>query len=190
MNPQDRIHSPQDEDRLIEYLDGQLAAPEARAIEAHLTICPECQALRRQWEQLEERLVRTLAPPRLSPDFAVRLRQQVAARSKAGAPDLEGQRSGGQVVQTHDPYVGARLRAKRVFWLALLDGLGYGAVAMIGGYWFLHLAAARVPGPAGGGTAFLHSPIFLIALAAAGAALLVGFNLATKNRVWRWLGAV
>ena len=174
----------------MEYLDGQLAAPEVRAIEAHLAVCPECQALRHQWEQLEERLVSTLAQPRLSPDFAARVRQQVAARVKARAPDLEGQKRGGLVAQTYEPYVGARRRAKRVFWLALLDGLGYGAVAMIGGYWFVHLAEARVPGHAGTGTAFVHGPAFLLVLVTAGAALLVGLNLATKNRIWRWLGAV
>jgi len=49
---------------------------------------------------------------------------------------------------------------------------------------------AWVPGPAGAGTAFLRGPAFLFALVAAGAALLVGVNLAAKNRVWRWLGAL
>jgi anti-sigma factor RsiW len=189
MNPQDRSHLPQDEDRLLEYLDGQLAAPEARAIEAHLAVCPECQALRRQWEQLDERLVRTLAQPRLSPDFTARLRQQVAVGAKAGAPGVEAPKSGGPGAQTYDAWIEARRRETRVFWLALLDGLGYGAVAVVGGYWLFHLAVAWVPGPAGGGTAFLRGPAFLFALVAAGAALLVGLNLAVKNRVWRWLGA-
>jgi anti-sigma factor RsiW len=95
MNPQDRLHLPQDEDRLLEYLNGQLLAPEARAIEAHLTVCPECQALRHQWQQLDERLARTLAQPRLSPDFAARLRQRVAVEAKAGASGLEAPKSGG-----------------------------------------------------------------------------------------------
>ena len=188
MNPQDRIHSPQDEDRLLEYLDGQLPAPEARAIEAHLTGCPECQALRHQWEQLDERLARTLAQPRLSPDFAARLRQRVAVEAKAGASGLEAPKSGGLGAQTYELSIEARRREKRVFWLALLDGLGYGAAAVVGGYWLFHLVVAWVPGPAGAGTSFLRSPAFLFALVTAGAALLVGLNLASKNRVWRWLG--
>ena len=66
MNLQDNSHLAQHEDRLLQYLDGQLPAAEARALEVHLAVCPECQALRRQWAQLEATLVRTLAPPRLS----------------------------------------------------------------------------------------------------------------------------
>ena len=180
MNPQDRFHSPQDEDRLLDYLDGQLPASEARAIEAHAAACPECQALRRQWEQLDEKLARTLAQPRLSPDFAARLRERVAVETKAGAP----------AAQTNEPLVEARRREKRVFWLGLLDGLGYSAAAMVGGYWLLHLAMAWVPSQAVAGTTFLRSPTFLFALVTAGAALLVGLNLAAKNRVWRWLGGL
>jgi anti-sigma factor RsiW len=188
MNPQGSIHSPQDEDRLLEYLDGQLRAPEARAIEAHLRFCPECQALRRQWEQLEERLVRVLAQPRLSSDFAARLRQEVAGEAKEGALGLEAPRSRVPVAQPYESSNEARRRETRVFWFALLDGLGYGAVAAIGGYWLFHLAVGWVPGPVGTGAAFLRSPAFLLALVTAAAALLVGLNLASKNRVWRWLG--
>jgi anti-sigma factor RsiW len=180
MKPQDRIHLPQDEERLLEYLDGQRPASEARAIEVHVAACPECQALRRQWEQLDEKLARTLAQPRLSPDFAARLRERVAVETKSGAP----------APQTNEPRVEARRREKRVFWLGLLDGLGYSAAAMAGGYWLLHLAVKWVPSQAVAGTTFLRSPTFLFALVIAGATLLVGLNLAAKNRVWRWLGGL
>jgi anti-sigma factor RsiW len=190
MNPQDRIHLPQDEDRLLEYLDGQLPAPEARAIETHLAVCPECQALRRHWEQLDEKLARTLAQPRLSADFAARLRQQIALGARAGAPGVRVREGGGPGAQTHEPWIEARRRERSVFWLELLDGLGYGAAAMVGGYLLFHLAVAWVPGPAGTGTAFLRSPAFLFALVTAGAALLVGLNLAAKKSVWRWLEAL
>jgi anti-sigma factor RsiW len=189
MNPQDRLHSPQDEERLLEYLDGQLAAPEARPIEAHLTVCPECQALRRQWEHLDERLVRTLAQPKLAPDFAARLRQQVAVGAKAAAPGVRAREGEGPGAQSEQPWIENRRRARSVLWLELLDVLGYGAAAAVGGYGLFHLATAWVPGPAGGGTAFLRGPAFLFALVAAGAALLVGLNLAAKNKVLRWLGA-
>jgi len=190
MNPQDRIHLPQDEDRLLEYLDGQLPAPEARAIETHLAACPECQALRRQWEQLDERLAHTLAQPRLSPDFAARIRRKVAVGAKVSARGVEAPRSEGLGAQMYDPTIEARRREKRVFWLALLDGLGYGAAAMVGGYWLFHLAMGWVSGSAGAGVASLRSPAFVFALVTAGAALLVGLNLAAKNRVWRWLMSV
>jgi len=187
MNTQDRNHSLQGEERLLEYMDGQLPAPEARAIEAHLAACPECQALRRQWEQLDERLGRTLAQPRLSPDFAARLREQIATGGTAGAGAWEG---GDARAQTHEPWTKDRRRERRIFWLGLLDGLGYGAAAAVGGYWLFRLAVALVPGTASAGAAFLRSPAFLLALVTAGAALLVGLSLAAKNKIWRWLGAV
>ena len=51
---------------------------------------------------------------------------------------------------------------------------------MVGGYWLFHLAVAWVPGPVHVGTAFLRSPVFVVAVATAGAALLAGLNLAAK----------
>ena len=190
MNPQDRLHLPQDEDRLLEYLDGQLPAPEARAIEAHLAVCPECQALRRQWEQLDGKLTRTLAQLKLSPDFSARLRRQVVVESKAGAQGVGVQEGEGPGTQKGQVWIETRSRGSNVLWLDLVDVVGYGAAAAIGGYGLFHLAAAWVPGPAGGGSAFLRSPAFLFALVAAGAVLLAGLNLAARNRLLRWLGAL
>ena len=188
MNPQDKIHSPQDEDRLLQYLDGQLPAPEARALEAHLAVCPECQALSRQWEQLDAKLARTLARPRLSPDFAARVRQQVAVEVKASAPGVGVRESGGAGIQSHQPWIEDRRRGTSVLWLGLLDGVGYGAAAAVGGYCLFRLVVAWAPGPAGASTAFPGGPAFLFALGTAVAALLVGLNLAAKNRPLRWLG--
>ena len=190
MNPQDRIHSPQEEDRLLQYLDDQLPVPEARALEAHLAVCPECQALRRQWEQLDERLARTLARPRLSPDFATRLAQRVAAGAQAGASDGWMREGGEAGAQSHQTWIEDRRRRTSVLWLGLLDGVGYGAAAAVGGYCLFRLAVAWIPGPAGTGTAFLSGPAFLFALGTAGATLLFGLNLASSNKVLRWLGAV
>ena len=175
---------------MLQYLDGQLPAPDARAIEAHLAVCPECQVLRREWEQLEERLTRTLAQPRLSADFAAGLRRRIAAEAEAGAPGLQAPESGERGTRLRQPWMEAGGRWTSGLWLGLLDVLGYGAAAAVGGYWLVHLAVAWVPGPAGTGTAFLRGPAFLFALVAAGAALLVGLNLAAKNRVWRWLGGL
>jgi hypothetical protein len=189
MNPQDRIHSPQDEDRLLQYLDGQLPAPEASAIEAHLAACPECHALRRQWEQLDERLAHTLAKPRLSPDFAARVRQRVAAGAQAIAAGGRMRESGVAAAQSHQPWIEDRRRGTSVIWLGLLDGVGYGLAAAVGGYCLYRLILAWIPGPAGTGTAFLSSPAFLCGLAIAGATLLFGLNLAAKNKPLRWLGA-
>jgi anti-sigma factor RsiW len=180
MNRQNNNHSPQDEERLLQYLDGQLPATEASAIEKHLGACTQCQSLRHEWEKLDETLSRTLSQPGLSPDFTARLRERIALATSTLA--------GG--AQPHVPSIEARRRESRVFWLGLLDGLGYGAVAAAGGYWLHHLAITWTPSPGSSTAAFLHGPAFLFALVTAGAALLIGLNLAAKNRVWRWLGAV
>ena len=190
MDPQDRFHLPQDEERLLQYLDGQLPAPEARAAEAHLAVCPECQALRRQWAQLDERLAGTLARPRLPPDFAARLRQQVAGEEKAGAPGVQASQSSGPEALSHLPWFEAGGLWTKGLWLKLLDGLGYATAAAMGGYWLHHLMVAWIPGSAGASAAFMRGPASLFALVAAGAALLLGLNLAAKNRVLRWLGGL
>jgi hypothetical protein len=181
------LHLPQDEERLLQYLDGQLSALDARAAEAHLAVCPECQGLRRQWAQLDEKLAGVLAQPTLSPGFAGRLREQVAAGLKAGALGVRVGESGGWGAELHDQWPGTLRGEPSLLWLGLLDVLGYGAAAAVGGCWLFHLAIAWVSGPPGGGAAFLRGPAFLIALVAAGAALLVGVNLAVKNRVLRWV---
>jgi anti-sigma factor RsiW len=190
MNPPDRIHSPQDEDRLLQYLDGQLPVAEAPAIEMHLALCPECQALRRQWEQLDQQLGRALPRPRLSPEFAARLQRQIAMEVKASAPGARLRESGEAVVQSHQAWIEDQRRITRVLWLGLLDGVGYGALAAIGGYCVLRLILAWAAGPAGTGTALPGSTGFLFALVVAGATLLFGVNLAARNRVLRWLGVV
>jgi anti-sigma factor RsiW len=190
MNPQDRIHSPQDEDRLLQYLDGQILAPEARAIEARLAVCTECQTLRRQWEQLDERLARTLAQPRLSPDFAKHVRQRVAAEAEPGAASSRVREKAGVAPQSHQPWIEDRRRGTRVLWLGLLDSIGYGAAAAVGGYLLLRMSTVWVTAPAGAGTSVLSNSAFLFGLAIAGAALLFGVSLATKNKPLRWLGAV
>ena len=175
---------------MLQYLDGQLPAPEARAIEAHLAACPDCQELSRQWEQLDQQLARTLAQPRLSPDFGARLRQRVVVEVKAGAPGARVRESAGAAAQSHQPWIEDRRRWTSLLWLGLLDGVGYGGAAAVGGYCLLRLAVAWNPGHADTGTAFLSSPAFLFSLAIAGATLLFGLNLAMKNKPLRWLGAV
>ncbi len=189
MNPQDRVHSPEDDDRLLEYLDGQIPAPGARAIEAHVAVCAKCQALRGQWEQLEERLARTLAQPRLSADFATRLRQQVAAEAKADAQNARLQEKDWSQTQVMPIWAETGRRGSGALWLDLLDVLGYGAAAAVGGYVLSHLTAAWAPGLASTGDAFLRSRAFLFAVVSAGAVLAVGLNLAAKNKVKRWLRA-
>jgi anti-sigma factor RsiW len=190
MNPQDRIHSPQDEDRLLQYLDGQLPVPEAHAVEAHLAACPECQALRRQWAQLDERLAHTLAQPRLSPDFAARLRQQIAAEAKPGMQRAAGREMAGAAAGSQPAWLEARRHGTSLAWLGLLDVVGYGVLAAVGGYCLFRLALAWIPSSAATGTHLAGGSAFLFGMATAAAALLFSLNLVAKNRPLRWLGAV
>ena len=72
-------------------------------------------------------------------------------------------------------------------WFRLLDGLGWGVFAAIGGYYLFRLTLTWLPASAITGTTFLRSPAFILALATAAAALLFGGNFAAKSRVQRWL---
>ncbi|HEY6210533.1 MAG TPA: zf-HC2 domain-containing protein, partial [Gemmatimonadales bacterium] len=69
------------EAQLDAYLDGELAAPDAREIEAHLARCPECAQLRAARLELRaaiaERVPALRAPP------ALRERVQEALRATA-----------------------------------------------------------------------------------------------------------
>ena len=52
----DFTHTANDEQRLLEYLEGELPASENRALEEHLGVCAECQTLAEQWRQLDSHL--------------------------------------------------------------------------------------------------------------------------------------
>ena len=187
MNSQADFHLAQHEERLLQYLDGRLLAPEARALETHLAACPKCQALRREWEPLEPALVRAFAQTRLSPDFADRLRRRVLAETEAGAAAARLREHDEPAAQAQPAWSGGQPR-RLPQWFKLLDGIGWGAVAIIGGYFLFELALAWVPAASLAGVAFLRSSAFALALATAMAALLFGANLAAQNRLLRWLG--
>jgi anti-sigma factor RsiW len=66
-------------DRLQDWLDGDVEAGESELIEAHLAQCPICQAQLAELEQLDTAL--RAAAPRMSPDagFDQRLYEQIGA---------------------------------------------------------------------------------------------------------------
>ncbi len=187
MNSPANSHPAEHEERLLQYLDGQLPAAEARALEAHLARCAECQTLCRQWQQIESPLVRVLGRPRLSPDFNARLRRRVLAESEAGATAGGRRESQDSTSQPRPAWSGARLYHSWPLWFRLLDGFGCVAAAAMGGYYLFRLALPWLPASSPEGVAFLNSPAFALALAAAAAALLVGANLGARNRLLRWL---
>lgn len=85
-------------DLLAPYFDGELAVPEARAVERHLPACPRCAETIAQWTATRAAL-RGMETPRLRADFAARLggalaeaarppRQRLAPRALAAGVAL------------------------------------------------------------------------------------------------------
>lgn len=67
------------ENRLLDYLDGQLPPADHAAIAVHLAACTECARLAAELCQLDHRLSARFAVPVLSADFDRRLQARLAA---------------------------------------------------------------------------------------------------------------
>lgn len=72
-SPGSASHTAHDEQRLLEYLDGQPSNVERRNIEGHLASCLQCKTLATQWRQLDHHLQTSLKIPRLSGGFVRRV---------------------------------------------------------------------------------------------------------------------
>ncbi|HWI55589.1 MAG TPA: zf-HC2 domain-containing protein, partial [Bacillota bacterium] len=133
--PNPNTHLAGNELRLMDYLAGQLPAEETQAIAAHLAACPECRALCDQWQQLEARLESGLKRPVLSSDFSARLRQRIQAESVPVAARSTREQLQAELEASWAQYRKRFLRAQLP---GLLDGLGYGLAAAVGGYFLFH----------------------------------------------------
>ncbi len=133
-----------DEIRWLDFLDGRLPASEARGFEEHLALCPECQAFCRQWRELETELEHSLPRPVLCEDFAARLRAKLATSSAAVPRPVTAQ----QRQQLETEFQSAWAEWRRQFLRAeipvVLDGLGYGVLAALGGYFLLQFLITTV----------------------------------------------
>jgi anti-sigma factor RsiW len=72
-SPGSTAHTARNEQRLLEYLDGQASINERRKIEAHLASCAPCETLATQWRRLDDQLQTNLKIPELSEGFAQRV---------------------------------------------------------------------------------------------------------------------
>jgi anti-sigma factor RsiW len=72
-------HSPDWNDRLQDWLDGELDAVGATALEAHLAGCAECQQTLAEFEQLDIELTAATPPLELGAAFDQRLFAQIDA---------------------------------------------------------------------------------------------------------------
>ena len=80
------------ESRLQSFLDGDLDAPQSRRVRAHLSQCPRCAALKRDFESLTQ-IAKEIPTAGTPGDFEGRLRHQIAVRqnrrplwTRRGAP--------------------------------------------------------------------------------------------------------
>ena len=127
------------EQRLLEYLDGRLPAAEASVVEAHLSVCAECQAFAYQWRQLDPALAKALRPTGLPADFTTRLWKRIQAEPIVRThATLEQERARLQAECEADWVARRRHELRRQLPLAL-DYVGYGALAALGGYLFFGL---------------------------------------------------
>ncbi len=182
-NPEFRPHTPADELRLLEYLDGGGSEAERAATAARLRACAECQTLRQQWERLDAQLESGVRRPQLSTDFARRLRERIEREtpSPAAAPSPERRRQ-----------VAAELDArwadfrKRFLWdnlPSLLDGLGYGLMAAVVG-WLLWQGANSLVNASGSlGSASTTSWLLSVAIGAGVVVVLAAVGFAARRQV-------
>jgi anti-sigma factor RsiW len=98
--------------RLQAYFDGELDAPGALEIEAHLEQCPACRALLQDLEQLRVAIRRELAPT-VPAALRARIARRLDQESAAGALPPRARRSW----------------SSRPFWLGALGGAGGSALA-------------------------------------------------------------
>jgi anti-sigma factor RsiW len=116
-------HTAADEQRLLEYLDGQLPPDESRKVQNHLATCFECRNLAEQWEQLDIQLESDMHAPSLSPMFARKVLS--AIDSEINQSDVAISRA--KPLETEWSNAWAQYRG-RFLWLQLpgaLDKVGY-----------------------------------------------------------------
>ncbi len=184
------LHTTECEVRLFEYLDGTLVPSTAAALEAHLTLCPKCQALAQQWQQLDDELNQCLSRPALSAGFSERLQYRL---DQEPAPGPKPSTTQAEIAKTlglelcWDEYRKEVLRQQLP---AVLDYVGYGALAAIVACLVLRLA------PDSFGALAQRSPtsppawlLVTAACAAAAAVLLAALGLTFRKKVGRWLNA-
>jgi anti-sigma factor RsiW len=117
-------HTTNDEQRLLEYLEGELPASENSAIKEHLGVCGECQALAEQWRQLDSDLQTQFSSRKLPREFAQRVWSVIESAATQGChPTLSQQMSSPEA-----EWAAAWARHRRRFlWIQLpgaLDAVG------------------------------------------------------------------
>jgi anti-sigma factor RsiW len=117
---------PEFEGLILDYFDPALSGVERRNVEAHVQICGACHTFWREQQQMDALLSSALHVRTLAPDFGDAILQQVKSELARGC-------EGKSVAPANElAALVSRLRSglwKRAAW-ALLDGVGYAAIAL------------------------------------------------------------
>ena len=175
------------EQRIHDFVENQLTAPDRAVVEAHLAECIGCQALARQFRQLDRALSRQVKAPALSAGFDTRLRQRI----QAGATRLSDAQRAERKRQLQGEYQAnlARLHWWQTDWAGVLNILGFAVLAGLAGWvlWhelpgltdFLNPHATSAPGT--NGTTWLLTGSTLLVFAA------IAVFLPGTKKLWRSL---
>jgi anti-sigma factor RsiW len=179
-------HNAHAEARLLEYLDGVLPPLEASAVEAHLAVCPECQALAEQWRRVDFELCAHLKRPTLAAAFRVQVWRKIGTD-----PSRAPARNPAQLQEEWSAnWSDYRRRFLRAHFPALLDCLGYGVATAIAGYLLFRLSTPLVSLWAQVTTNPMQPWVLPLGFGMAALSLIGAFGLATKRTLKRWLGAL
>jgi anti-sigma factor RsiW len=176
------------EQLLADFTEGLLPAADAQAVESHLLNCGECQSFCAEWSDLDERLLKHSAHPSLSAHFS----QKVLSRIEAEPPPLPMAQRKQRALQLQEEvgkeWKKARRQFIRLHFTSCLDGIGYVslfllavAIAMANSDYLTALLVKK------SGIQPAHAPVAAAAWLCSGAALLVAFGFAGRDRLRRLL---
>jgi len=168
------------EKRILTDPENQLAACERAAAEEHLAACASCQALARQFQQLDAALTIQVKAPALSANFD----QRLAKRIQAGTVVLSEAQRAERKRQLQVEFAHGLAQLNRHAWLpdGLLAGLGYALPVALAG-WFAWQLLPRLAGFLNPSFLSRDNQNVLFALVAAVVFLAVGLIAAFPQRV-------
>jgi anti-sigma factor RsiW len=178
------------EARLFEYLDGQLPPAEAKAMEAHLALCPECRQTAQQWKDLDVELAAQLAPPQLSTGFSRKLQERLQKEGSAAPTAISPERKARLTEEFDSVWARDSRRTLRSMAPFALDFVGYGALAAVGSGLLFRLLAKYGGAPSSNWLSTVQPWLLPVGVGLAALVLVAAMLLATRTRVSRLLNAL
>jgi anti-sigma factor RsiW len=131
------IHLRQNEDRILDLVEGLLSPSESRVVREHLANCAECRAFADKVQALDQTLQQSIRLPTLSETFNLRVRQKIEAQS-AIDPESSYEVLRSKLLTEFDQSL-KRLRRQFLHSSQWLEALGYAWAAALGAYLLLEL---------------------------------------------------